>query len=438
MKSRLDKVSILLFLIGLFSWTQVKIIGKIGISEFFMCLVAPFFVLQNWHVLRRDGTVIYFVLALLWIVGGVFSDIVSGNPMMFWARGLAFSVVTFTNSFCLYFLLRKRPLGLKWFLLGAAISSIISIFIFQSGQAGDLAADGDIDGAIDKVVGYKLFWAGLIMTWACLPIKGWYLSLPKWVSITLLGAVAAYNLYVGGRSNFLIMFVAAALIFLGGKDRVAMNRIKRLFIFFGIGLICSLVAVKYLYKYAATSGMMGEEELSKYERQTQSGTGALRMLMAGRSEFFVGLIAAKDRPILGFGSHALDYKGYRRDFLFKYGNEEDVQKYNRLLLSGRMRNGIAHIPAHSHIICFWLWHGIFGLLFWAYVLWLVFSTLRERMAVVPQYFGYLAIAIPFCFWHILFSPYGDRVGKCCMFCVFLLLKKIQRDQSRGVYLHLRS
>lgn len=429
-----DRNALLLFLIGVFSMTQIRLVGKIGISELVMCVFAPFVFLQTQYLWKRDGTLFFVNLILIWLVGGIVSDIFNRSPFQLWARGLANPVVLFSSVVCIYPLLRKNPAAMKWFLLGLAISSVVSIFIFQRGSAGDLASLGDTQGAIDKVTGYKLFWSMQLKIWLGVIICGWYLNIPAIVSCLLAFALAVFNLSVGARSEFLVMGFTGVLLFLGGREVGAMRRFRRMFPIFVVLLFAMGGVAKFTYGWAARSGYMGDAELKKYEDQTKAGGGVLKMLMSGRSETFAGLFAALDKPILGNGSNALDSKGWRSWFLLKYGDEEDIERYKvrarNAAKSGGFGGGVGFIPAHSHIICFWMYHGICGLVFWAVTIYLAFITLKNRMALVPAYFGYLAWSIPTYFWNVFFSPLGDRVGASFMFCVFLVLSRAWHQRRK--------
>ena len=58
-------LALLLFLLGLGEQTQVRLVGYIGISEFFIFLLAPFIFIQDAQILKRDGFLRLAQLALL-------------------------------------------------------------------------------------------------------------------------------------------------------------------------------------------------------------------------------------------------------------------------------------------------------------------------------------------------------------------------------------
>lgn len=416
--------SICLFLIGLFSLTQLKLGAKIGISELVCCCVAPFLFLKNMHILRRDGAMPFFMLLILWIFGALFSDWWNKSFFEQVIRGFSVPVTLFSVSVCVYLPLRKDPLALKWMLLGLAISSVLTIFVFQRGTAGDLAAEGQTAEAIDAVVGYKLFWTNMIKTWLSLPIQGWYMSTGSIYLIPALAVIAVSNMISGGRSMFAMTIFTIFLVFAGGKTAQSMTRMKRHIPFVVVGVAGLMFLVKGAYSYAAKNGMLDEYETKKYERQTARGSGFMALLKSGRGEFFIGLDAALDKPFVGHGSQPFDTHGYVGDYLREYGTDFERESYMRNVAKG----ALAIIPSHSHIINYWMNHGITALLFWLYVLYLTIQTFRKRLAIIPEWFGYWALTMPLFLWDFFFSPLGLRVHECVMYCAMLVLMKIERER----------
>ena len=424
-------LNLLLLLIGVFSMTQVRIVGKIGISEFFMVLASPFVFIQNLQLFRRDKTLLFFVLIILWIAGAFLADKVNGTSFAYAIRGESAPIVIFGVSVCLYTLLRKNIYDLRWLLVGIAISSIVSIFVFQRGVAGDLAAEGHAAAAVERVVGYKLFWVGMASTWLSLPVSAWYLSMPLAYSLVAMFVVSVFSLFTGGRSSFLVAMLSGFLIFLGKKKISSMRFLKKHFIVVMLLLGCVGLVAKGVYKFAVTHGYLGEDEMGKYESQTRKSNSLVGMLVAGRAEVFIGLYAALHHPILGHGSWAVDNYGYCLDFAAKYGDEKDV-----IQMQSEMKRGVMIIPGHSHIAVYWLWHGVFALLFWLYTGCLVAGTLIKRMSTVPWFFGYFAVTIPSWFWDYFFSPMGLRVSEATLFVMCLLIRKIASDKRRFGYSQL--
>ena len=416
-----------LFLIGMFSMTQINIGGKLGISEFAMVACAPFVFIKNIPILRRDGSIGYFWLNLLWIVGAVTADVYSHNYPLFAMKGIAVPIALFADAVCIYVLLRKNLGNLKFLLLGIAVSGVVSIFIFQRGGAGDLAAESGLMAGAERVMSYKLFWTTQLTTWLTLPICGWYMKVKKGYSVVVVAFLAVFNLLTGGRSAFLVCVISCSLLALGGKTYKSLGFFKRHIVSLLIGLMLIGAVAKGVYKYAVVNGYMGEEEMRKYELQTRTNDkpGALTLLMSGRAEFFICLFAALDRPFVGNGSFPIDEHGYVTEFLSKYGTKEDYAR----ALQRDSEYGMNLIPWHSHIATYWAWHGIFGLLFWLYVIVMVGKTLFLRIHVYPPWFGYFALMLPAFIWDILFSPLGLRVNTATLLVSILFVARLSRERS---------
>ena len=429
----IDRNGTLLFLIGLFAQTQIRITGFIAIAELAMVVCAPFVFVKNKNVFMRDRVAPSIVLVLLWALGAVISDFFARSDMYDAIRGLASPGVVVCSIVCLYPLLKRNPVDLRWFLLGHALSLVLSTFMFQMGS--DIAvAEKSGQSAVEATMGYKLYWVSLVSAFLSIPIAGWYLQTPFVYSMVASCFIAVFSLITGGRSMFAVQAVSIVLLCIARKNAKGMQQIKRQIPIIMIAMFVTAIAVKWIYSYAATHDWMGETERAKYEKQTEGRSNLLNIIMVGRSEFFIGLIAALDKPILGHGSHALDTKGYRAEFVSKYGSEGDqtlfmIQKQRRKK-AGR---SYFNIPAHSHIVNFWMWHGVFGLVFWVYFLLLLIQTLRKRMGIFPPYYGYLALTLPSTIWDVLFSPFGSRITIVMTLCVMLLLREMERRKRKVTF-----
>lgn len=420
------KISKILFLIGLFTSTYINIGGYTSISELVLVMMMPIMLVKNFRFFVNDQCATIVWLLILWMVGVVVSDIYNHNSFPFFVRGFIPPLGMLSALIVIYPLLRKHPEGLRWILMGVALSNIISIFAFQSGavQGSSEVLSGSVS-ASDAVIGYKLFWVGKLNEWLSLPIKGWYMSMPHGLNVAIAIFLSIFGLASGGRSAFMYGFVTVLFLFLGGKSRTHMTWLKKCWPIVLVAFLLLFPVIKFVYKEAATRGLMGDEEQDKYELQAK-GHSALETLIAGRGEFFIALSAIKDKPLIGHGSHALDTKGYIIDHVSKYGMSKDLENAIRL----EQIRGIRTIPAHSHIAEYWMWAGIAGLLPWLFILGLFARTLFTRMHVYPPYYGYLAIVLPSMFWHIFFSPLGSRIGMALTIAVCLVVRSMRYDQRR--------
>jgi hypothetical protein len=148
-------------------------------------------------------------------------------------------------------------------------------------------------------------------------------------------------------------------------------------------------------------------------------------------ESFCGLIACVDKPIVGFGPWAMDECGYIGEFLEKYGTYEDATNYYK-----SMEWNLAHgqsqqmIQCHAYITEFWLWYGIFGLVFWVYVIFVLIRYLKQDCWAVPQWFMWIASSAPAYFWNIFFSPWSNRIGGIVFVVACLMVRAVRVGAQR--------
>jgi hypothetical protein len=90
--------------------------------------------------------------------------------------------------------------------------------------------------------------------------------------------------------------------------------------------------------------------------------------------------------------------------------------------------GFVFIPEHSHLVIYWLHCGIFGLLFYLYVLRLIFRYFRYYVSAIPQLFGYFTLVIPALLWDIFFTPLTNRVGTGVAIAAMLVAKAISEGR----------
>ena len=368
-----------LLLAGIFSMTQVNIIGWIGITEFVFFIAAPFLFIRNYSILRRHGFTPVLWLAILMLLGGFFANWWNHIPFRDAARGTATCYGVFVLIVSLHHLLHKDIDDVKWLFLGMAISGVICTFVFVPGadrtvQGGEVLFGSE---ATAHRVGYSLFWLTQFTTWVCLPIQTLYLSCTSlYVKGTLFCLIFISLFSAGSRSGFAIVVISLSLMLIGGKKVARMAGIRRnFFVLFFLGAI-AINGVGAAYKALANSGYLGEQQYNKYIAQTSRGTGLLSILMSGRSGFFSAFYAALDKPIIGHGSWALDRNGYYRHFLEEYGSNEELEEYYASSVGRGEMDDL--LPGHSQIMVGWTWYGIFGLIFWLYVLWLYLTTLSKQ------------------------------------------------------------
>lgn len=418
--------SLAMFLMGLFSQTQIHLIGYLDISEAFCYVAGPICLILDWPKLRKHGFGAFLGVWFLCIIGAWMSSLCNDTPTAFMLRGIASPFSVFCIACVFHRILSQDLKSFKWFLLGAAISGIVSVFIFQRGTSIGRAG-GELTGeeAVESVTNYSLFWLVQIGTWLVLPLQAWYLKTPKWYCIVFGLWFMLYGLFsAGSRSGLLVAALFLFLIWIAGKTRDSMMFMKKHFTTFMIVFLTIGPLMATFYKYCAVNGIAGEKAQEKYLKQTGGKSGILNLLKGGRGEFFVGLAACVERPIIGYGPWARDRDGFLYRYIKENGSDESLDDYNRALKYGFTPG----LPSHSHVITFWLWFGVFGLICMLYTGWLYFSTLKNRMHIVPELYGYFAFMLPSVAWAWFFSPFGQRTASTLLMVLCLFTRAIEQGR----------
>ena len=403
-----------LFLIGLGSMTQIRMGFSIGISEIFVYLFAPFLFLKNMSMLRRDGMMPILYLGFLVNVMNVVAGFVNHIPIYFYFKGFATTYPLLAFPVVLHHLLSKNPLGHRWLLLGVALSNVVNIFVFQTSFETTRYVQGQEGAAaVEAIMSGPIFWIGRLSNFIRLPFTGWFWETSLMYTYLAPIGLAVFSMLTStsGRSAALGALGSVFIAVLCGKSRNRMRRFGRNIWIVLLVATIGLFVVHGGYRYAATHGIMGEAAQEKYVHQTKGEGGILKLLMGGRGEFFIGFLEALNKPWIGHGPWAFDNGEATMEFLHKYGDIDDYQRAleTRRYLTAHGLSTMNYIPAHSHIASFFLWFGIFGLIYWLYVIYAMFRYLHKEMAAAPHWFGVLALTAPSFLWVIFFSGFGYRI-----------------------------
>lgn len=401
MKSKLGLYSFIWLALGLGS--QLQVISSLSMTEIFLLCWGPIVFCQDYKLLRQHGVFTFFNLSILVILGCAIACLYNHTSGIFALRGFAVTciipcaIVVAHRMFC------RDMNGFKWMLLGMAISAVLCVFQFQ--RAVEVSMYGE--DAVDITLG-PLFWIERVGNFLTVPMNGWYLQTPIWCSVGVCLFLAIFTLKtsVSGRSIALVAIAHGLMILVGGKKPKTIRRIsKHFFLIIALSVVGIFIA-NAAYRYLSMSGWMGEEARTKYERQSHGSKSVVTLLIGGRADSFVGLLACMDKPIVGWGPWAMDEAGYYEEFLKKYGDEEDFQQY----LANRRANSykLWLIPCHSHLAMFWLWYGMFGLIFIVYSIFIVIRYTKQDIWVIPQWYSWVGCAVPGFFWAMFFSPFAAR------------------------------
>ena len=373
-------LDILVFVIPCLLFAEVTIVGRLFAPELLMLALFPFFLLTRGRVLWTPLPRTIILLGLLWLIGLVMTDLIRDTPFNDYARGWAKIGFTLVNFSLLYMLLHDSARRLVIFAAGLAFGGILDYYISPG-----LLAEGDpwkfglgAPLTLLLVVGAQRVFA-----------RRGRLAMP-----VILCAATAIHLAMGFRSLAGICFITAVYLFFQWRRTQPRFEVSpgRLAILVVLGVTASMAFVE-AYGFAARTGMLGTDAQRKYEVQAANRYG---LILGGRTEILVAIVAIADSPIIGHGSWAKDAEYAALLFELKgYGARARMASRGKRL-----------IPSHSYLFGAWMEAGILGAVFWFAVLWLVVRV----AAHLHQMPGPLTPLIAFvCFillWDVLFSPYG--------------------------------
>lgn len=347
---------------------------------------------------------------VLWLVNAIVSDLWRGTPFLIGFKAWMVIFNSLTMVIVAAWMLKKSVQALPFFLVGCAISTVIQLYYFQNGALLVSAIRAGYDGRgemTDFLVEKQVYpiWVGMFLSiLMALRIMG---ILPWPICIAGYFAGGFFLLARGGaRSMFLINVCSAILICAYVYWRKFFKAVfKKKLLTLGSVFIAAIL-FNEIYMQVASAGLLGENGYKKVEEKKSGGS----TLLDNRADFLINWPFLWRSPIIGAGSEFIDRWGYVDKSPF-------VAHYD---LQGRP---LYHdtFYGHSCIVGAWTGNGIFGLVFWAYVLWLVFDFLGERLYVLKDAGPYVMASIVGICWHIAFSPYGMFRGKAMFLAVFLAL-----------------
>lgn len=393
----------------------VRIVGYLSLFEAWLLVTLPLRLRELVTTCCLPGVRGFTLLWIGWMAGALVADVANATPLPLAARG--FSRTFFLGFVCLSLLPQwsAKPRRLEAFVAGAPIAHVVGLKYFRSGT---YTIDGvEIDAA-------NLGWADWTNYFLLSLVMAAIARLWRWspcACVALAAAAGGINLVMGSRSAGATQLVAATLMpfFMGRRvERHGFGggRFAAIILTFVTGA----VAIGMLYGMLAAGGTLGEKAREKYDRQRSTKGG---LLVGGRAEFFVGLSAALDRPLLGHGSWPADTGEAIERTAKRFGLEiEDT--------SGRDPHVPALIPTHSAVVGAWVEHGMMGAVFWLAMLWLLVRNTPRVVRFLPESTGLVVFNAPAAVWTIFFSPIPARAASAIVL-VPLLVIQVRHQQARA-------
>ena len=405
-RTKLGINDLLAFLIPCLMCFEVRVIGRIFLPEIILLSWLGLRVLETAQSSKLECKHVKKIIMLggFWLLAQIFTDIVRGSTYHDFLRGWSNISFFLFEFLAIYLLAGKSKRRLLLFAFGISLGQILTYFINPN-----IFAENGEDWKFG--VGYALT---LLMVLSTQFKSVWRI---KFLSSFILLAVAVLNFSMGARSLGGICFISALYTFVYEKNSTnylisEKFNYKSYISLLLISIVGGVLALN-LYGTLASAGLLGESAEKKYEIQSQ---GEFGLLLGGRQELIVSTLAIIDSPVIGHGSWAKDekYSNLLPEILESYGYDKSQAIIYEDELAGL-------IPTHSFLFGAWVNSGIFGAIFWLYILLICQKMLLIMYKIKYTLVPIIAFTAVNLIWNIFFSPLGAENRVYTAYSIVLLL-----------------
>ncbi len=408
MYSLTNKNSLLLLLFELGFGIKFHIIGEISLSELFLLAYVPLFVLPkvNWKSAKELRLLTWAYLALF--VFQVISEYMVGNVLSNALRGLAITVVSYLHfMFLAYLLVRQKSL-----ILVLVLSQIMMKLIFGT-DFEERSVEEIMEG--EAAAYLKFYLAPLTILVFLFASIIFY----RHRNFTLLFSALGCLFILLGARNSGGMALAAGLITYILEHRAFIKSRKKQWLSFAIA--CALGYGFYVYYVNQVLSGVITSGNSRQLFLCENPYNPLELLMAGRSEMWVGWQAFMDKFWFGHGAWPYDPSGkYQR---MMYAMHDEMRK---LPLDTNYL-----IPSHSVLVGCGMMNGVFAFLAMAYIVF--FFLKRGVLSFVRCEKAYKLVLVYYVFnllWTTLFSPQSHfRLSMPIAFAIIFVIHAYIRTDA---------
>jgi hypothetical protein len=384
------------FFIGVLSCLSLQILGKIYIGEL-LALIYLLFSSRQRNEVQLPMALI--VLGGAWVFSQILSDFVNHVTVADSLKGIGAPALMATTLVALFRYFSLNPLRLPSFLLGTTVGFLLDLYISPTPYF--------LYNPWKWGLGVSLLGAGVIFFSFFLKT----LISAKWSNASFLIFAVVYGLigFANDSRGGLIPLLAftAFLLFQHRGFLEWFNNLfgngRRGFLRAILFLIAFVLSLNFLLTWVfITPVVMSMLPSALVEKNLKQSSNTYGILLGGRMEIFSASRAFLDKPLLGHGSWPKDpsfkYKVYALQQLQASGSGINSSDFDT---PDFKQNDL--IPVHSHLFQGFVWSGLFGGLFWLYVLYLLVNTFLANFQGM-RFFFFLGL-VQFT-WNILFSPFG--------------------------------
>lgn len=377
---------------------KINFIGDLYYSHIFVILSSLYFFLKKEKYFYSNLEKKIFFLGILWLINQLISDFINQTQLYDIYKGNIKIIITLL-SFFIFFRVAKYGLFkiINLFIWITLIFLIIK-FLFN----------------FNLSYNWK-FGIGLSLTYLLILFNNRIEKNFKFnrLLLLLIFIIGIFSLFVGTRYIFLFNTIFLIIIFLTQY----LKKIRPISLI--IILIVSSFLIVPLYSKFIKSDLIEADLSQKFNNQA---SGDLGPLVGGRTEILSSIKAISDKPIFGHGSwpRNCEYLLYLDEKLLSLNYQTKLNLNNCL------------IPTHSVIFGSWVQSGIFGFIFWLYIIFYVFKSIKNILLnknfELNRYSNLVIYLSIVCIWDILFSPFGaNRMIILPLYLVIIFGDFIKKD-----------
>ncbi len=398
-----DKVKYAIaFALGVLNFLFISSFAQVIIVEiiFALAFVVAIFTFKNKAYGKIREFRVIFLLGFLWFAAQIASDIANRTNTTDSIKSVAQIFVLLSLIYWGHYWGNRDVTTLKSYIFGYAFSSIPQYFFLPG-----------IFGLSDP---WKFIFGPAFTLLSLLFIPR--LRHSKLMTSGVLFTLVCFDFIMGARSLGMITLVTLVLLLRKPlKQRGLIGTASYLL------LISLLMLSTYaIYANLTLNGSFGSSQQQKFEKQSQAGP----LLLVARSELLYELQAIRQTKILGLGSTPyVDQNYLERVALIEL--EAGVHHPSTTAFTQYKRDG--RIPSHSMILSAWMESGIFGLIFWLYLTWLVIRTIINSTGREPIFGLLLRFLTINYLWAAIFSPLGAGSRMMIAITITLVLQEKIRN-----------
>lgn len=404
------KTYLLIFLFELGWGIKFNIVGEISISELFLLVYTPFIIAKiRWQKTKELKAITLAYSALL--AAQIFSEVLVSNGLSSSLKGLAITVVSYLHFIFLFYYLTKDKRLILVIILSQIAMKLIFGTSFEDQSAEDILAG--------EAATYLKFYIAPLTILIFLAISVIYRNRNFPILFSLLGIVF---ILLGARSSGGMALFAGMVAYLMEHKQLIPNK-KALV----VASVLLLLAGYGFYVYYVNRVLAGEITSGNSQQLLlcKNPYNPLELLMAGRSEVWVGWQAFMDKFWLGHGAWPYDTTGHYQRLMYTMHGKRlvaDQLSYHFL------------IPSHSVIVGCGMMNGIFAFVAMLYIVFYFFKKgfvslgfCERKYLLVLAYYEYNLL------WNSLFSPQSHfRQTLPIAFAIILILYLSDRNQKKQI------